>query len=518
MNAAACPALPVESAAPWTAERLRDLLHDRPHGEQVIVVSNREPYVHERSDAGVTVTRPAGGLVTALEPIVRACGGTWIAHGGGNADAEFVDEADICRVPPGAPDYALRRIWLSVDEQQGYNDGFANTGLWPLCHLAHVQPVFTEAHWRHYVNVNERFADAVAEEATTDDPVVLVQDYHFALLPALIRCRLPRATVIAFWHIPWPNPDQFAICPWHKELLRGLLGASIVGLQTRADRRNFEWSVERFLGRDADVRDSRIRHGGGETLVRDYPISIAWPSTVEAVGRPASDARQGVDAAWGLSPDTRLIVGVDRFDYTKGLLERLRAVEHLLATHPEWIGALTLAQIAAPTRTGVPEYATFQRRVRAEAERINARFAGTGAVPILLLAEHRDRSVIDELYRAADACVVTSLHDGMNLVCKEFVAARDDEQGVLVLSRFAGAAAELKDALLINPYHVEQTAATLLRALDMPAAEQRRRMRRLRATVRDANIFRWAGTMLLDAAEVRARGIDSAPVRALKAV
>ncbi len=486
----------IELAAiePWDAQRLRSLLRTELHGQQVIVVSNRAPYIHEHDGAGVRLVRPAGGLVTALEPVMRACAGTWIAHGSGSADAAFVDDNDICRVPPGAPEYSLRRVWLGQREQQGFCDGFANQGLWPLCHLAHVRPAFSQTDWQHYQSVNASFADAVLAEARSHDPIVLVQDYHFALLPALICARLPRATIISFWHIPWPHPDQLAICPWQRELVQGLLGSSIVGLQTEQDRANFSAAV------------GRLGLGEAPTRARCYPISIAWPSAEQQLAlAPVAQSRCRVRERYRLPAANRLLLGVDRFDYTKGLLERLHALEHLLLTQPQWVGAVSLLQVAAPTRGAVPAYALFQQEVEAEVARINQRFGCGAVLPIEWLAEHQDRAALDELYRASDACIVSSLHDGMNLVCKEFVAARDDEQGVLVLSSFAGAAAELADALPINPYHVEQSSAALLQALTMAPVEQRQRMRRLRATVREANIYRWAGSMLHDAAALRAK-------------
>ena len=493
LMATSARALELSADEPWDAQSLRKVLRTELHGQQVIVVSNRAPYVHEHHAAGVRVVRPAGGLVTALDPLMRACAGTWIAHGSGSADAAFVDDNDICPVPPGAPEYALRRVWLGQREQQGFCDGFANQGLWPLCHLAHVRPVFSQSDWQHYQRVNERFADVVLAEARSHDPIVLVQDYHFALLPALIRARLPRATIISFWHIPWPHPDQLAICPWQRELVQGLLGGSIVGLQTELDRTNFSAAVDRLGLGDAPAR------------ARCYPISIGWPGAEQQLAlAPVAQSRRDVRERYHLPSRTRLLLGVDRFDYTKGLLERLQALEHLLLTQPQWVGKLSLLQVAAPTRSGVPAYALFRQQVEAEVARINQRFGAGAVLPIQWLAEQQDRAALDELYRAADACIVSSLHDGMNLVCKEFVAARDDEQGVLVLSRFAGAAAELTDALPINPYHVEQSAGAMLRAVTMAPAEQRERMRRLRTTVRAANIYRWAGSMLLDAAALRA--------------
>jgi trehalose 6-phosphate synthase len=491
----------------WNAETLRGLLRTQLRDDQVIVVSNREPYIHEHgADGRIVIKRPASGLVTAVEPVMRACSGTWVAHGGGGADREVVDVHDRVAVPPGSEDYQLRRIWLSEQEEQGYYYGFANEGLWPLCHVAHVRPVFRESDWEQYRAVNQRFADAVVAEARGEDPVVLVQDYHFALLPAMVRAKLPRATILTFWHIPWPNPESFGICPWRREILQGLLGSTIVGFHTRFHCRNFMETVDRYLEARIEQEHSTITYNNEETLIESYPISIEWPSAQEAAAWPSvSDCRSRVFERLGLAADTCLAVGVDRFDYTKGILERLYAVERLLEKHPEWVGRFVFAQIAAPTRSALDEYKAFQARIHGVTDRINNRFGSGTYRPVHLLAEHHEKDVLNELFRAADMCVVTSLHDGMNLVCKEFVAARDDERGVLILSRFAGAARELNEALIVNPYHVEETADALHRAATMPAAEQRERMASLRMAVREHNVYWWAGRMLADAARWRMR-------------
>ena len=491
--------------ADWSAERLQTLLMTQLRGDQVIVVSNREPYIHEHAkDGSIVVKRPASGLVTAVEPVMRACSGTWIAHGSGDADREVVDANDHVAVPPGHDDYQLRRLWLTAEEEQGYYFGFANEGLWPLCHVAHVRPVFRESDWEAYKAVNQRFADAVVAEARSEDPIVLVQDYHFALLPAMVREKLPNATILTFWHIPWPNPESFGICPWRREILQGMLGSTILGFHTRFHCKNFIETVDRFLEARIEHEHSTISFQEDETLVEAYPISIEWPSDETIASWPSvPEARRIVRERLGLPADAVLAVGVDRFDYTKGILERLNAVERLLEKHPEWIERFVFVQVAAPTRSSLEEYRAFQERVERLTLRINERFGRPGYQPVHLLAQHHDSHAVNELFRAADMCIVTSLHDGMNLVSKEFVAARNDEQGVLILSRFAGAAREMTEALIVNPYHVEETADALHRAATMPPAEQRARMASLRATVREFNVFRWAGRMLTDAGRWR---------------
>jgi trehalose 6-phosphate synthase len=491
----------------WNAERLQSLLRTQLRGDQVIVVSNREPYIHEATDGGpITVRRPASGLVTAVEPVMRACSGTWIAHGSGNADRKVVDRHDRVALPPGEDEYVLRRIWLTDKQEQGYYYGFANEGLWPLCHVAHVRPVFREGDWEHYREVNQLFADAVVAEARSDDPIILVQDYHFALLPAMVRRKLPRATILTFWHIPWPNPESFGICPWRSEILEGMLGSTILGFHTRFHCKNFMETVDRYLEARIEHEHSTITFGGAQTLVESYPISIEWPSPEEAREWPSpGQCRAELFERLQIPQGHRIAVGVDRFDYTKGILERLNAVERMLEKHPQWQDRFTFVQVAAPSRGALEEYRSFQERIQSATERINARFGRPDAPVIRLLAQHHEHDAVMRLYRAADVCMVTSLHDGMNLVCKEFVAARDDERGVLILSRFAGAAREMPEALVVNPYHVEETADALHQALLMPPAEQRERMASLRSTVHEFNVYRWAGRMLADAARLRLR-------------
>ena len=489
----------------WTPESLRSLLHKQLDGDQVLVVSNREPYIHMKGKEGIEVRRPASGLVTAMEPVMRACSGIWIAHGSGTADKETVDKYDRVSVPPEHPDYTLRRIWLTNEEEIGYYFGFANEGLWPLCHIAHVRPIFRSTDWEHYVAINQRFADAVVEEAKSDDPVVLVQDYHFALLPRMIRKALPKATVITFWHIPWPNPESFGICPWREELLQGMLGSTILGFHTRFHCKNFLETVDRYLETRTEHESSTIHHHGKLTLVESYPISIQWPLNAQQTQPSAAECRAEVQRSLGLAADMLIGLGVDRLDYTKGILERLRAVERLLELHPEMVGRFTFIQIAAPSRSVLEDYQALDTQVRSLTNRINQRFSIDSYQPIILKVEHHEPDDVNRYYRAADVCMVTSLHDGMNLVAKEFVAARDDERGVLVLSQFTGAAQELHEALIVNPYHIEQTAEALHRALTMPDYEQQERMRSMRALVRDFNVYRWAGRMLLDAARIRQR-------------
>lgn len=489
----------------WTPEKLRSLLEEDLAGDQVLVVSNREPYIHSKNDDGtIRVQRPASGLVTAVEAVMRACSGTWIAHGAGSADRDTVDRNDHVGVPPENPSYTLRRVWLTEEEEQGYYYGFANEGMWPLCHIAHVRPVFRSSDWDQYVKVNRRFADAVIAEAKTDNPVVLVQDYHFALLPRMVREALPKATIITFWHIPWPNSESFGICPWREEILDGMLGSTILGFHTPFHRKNFLETVDRYLETRIETEASAISYGGELTQVEDYPISIAWPEQDPNLPDVAT-CRADIRAALGVPADHLLGIGVDRLDYTKGIVERFQAVERMLELQPGMIGNFTFVQIAAPSRSSLEEYQNFETRVRKMVTRINERFGNEHYQPIILKAEHHGQDLLQRYFRASEVCMVTSLHDGMNLVAKEFIASRDDELGVLVLSQFTGAARELHEALIVNPYHIEQGAEALYRALVMPPVEQRERMRSMRTRVKHFNVYRWAGRMLLDAARLRQR-------------
>jgi trehalose 6-phosphate synthase len=495
-----------EDQLAWTPETLRGILRTDLPGHEVMVVSNREPYIHVRRDDSIVLWRPASGLVTAMEPIMRACSGTWIAHGGGSADREVVDEHDRVAVPPEQPAYQLRRVWLTPEQEAGYYYGFANEGLWPLCHIAHVRPIFRTSDWEQYVAVNRTFAQALVEEAKSPDPVVLVQDYHFALLPRMIQEALPAATIVSFWHIPWPNPEAFAICPWRDELLDGLLGSSILGFHTQFHCNNFVDTVDRLLEARVDREMFTVSYRGKLTAVKRYPISIEWPPSPALTGKPVERCRGEVRERHGLPEDQAIGVGIDRLDYTKGIEERLRAVERLLEMEPQWVGKFTFIQIAAPTRSRIGQYQEYEARVRAMAAGINERFADAPHPPIVLLVEHHQPQAIYEYYRAAEVCMVTSLHDGMNLVAKEFVSARDDERGVLILSQFTGAARELPEAIIVNPYDTDQCAAGLHMALSMPEAEQRTRIRLMRGLIQEFNVYRWAGRMLIDAAGMRRRG------------
>jgi len=495
----------------WTPERLAVHMRNRTGNGRIFVVSNREPYVHVRQGRETVCIVPPSGLVTAIEPVLRACDGVWVASGNGNADAANVDEFDRLRVPPDDPRYTLRRVWLSADEESKYYDGFSNEGLWPLCHIAHTRPTFRAADWECYQRVNEKFATAVLEEMKDSvDPLVFVQDYHFALLPRLIKAARPDARVAIFWHIPWPNPEAFGICPWQAQLLDGLLGADLIGFHIPLHCNNFLSTVDRVLESRTDREHMTARRHGHTTMVRPYPVSVAFsggiPGSLRAILSQDEDDRAAerkfLLSEFGVRAES-MAIGVDRLDYTKGIVERLLAIEQLIEEHPWHWERLTMVQIAAPSRTRIPSYAELRRRVDEEVHRINQRFQTSRWKPIVLIDRQCTHEEVSRWYRAADICLVTSLHDGMNLVAKEFAAARDDEDGVLVLSKFAGAAVELRDALIVNPYDIAEVAEAIHRGLDMPRAERRERMQHMRRVVMEHNIYRWAAMILGDLRDVR---------------
>lgn len=486
-----------QAEAIWTPDKLREVMRNKLQGKPLVVVSNREPYMHVRKGRNVEWMIPAGGLVSALDPVLRATEGLWIAHGSGDADWDVVDDKNRIRVPPGDPHYTLKRVALTREEESGYYYGFANEGMWPLCHIAHARPTFRPSDWEEYKSVNEKFARETLEEIEgLESPLVLIQDYHFALLPRLIKDKRPDARIGLFWHIPWPNPEAFGICPWQKEILYGMLGADLLGFHTQFHCNNFLETVDRTLESRIEWERFTVNKEGHATLVKPFPISVDFPVDSGAAPAPTPD-KNALLKEFGVKAEF-MAVGVDRVDYTKGILERFLAVERLLETSPEYRGRFTLVQIGAPSRTHIPRYHDFLAEVEREVDRINWKFKTRAWQPIVFVKRHHSPQEIRPFYERADLCLVTSLHDGMNVVCKEYVAARRDGDGVLVLSRFAGAARELRDALIINPYDVDQTAAAIRQALEMPVEERRARMARLRENVRENNIYRWAGTLMLE--------------------
>jgi trehalose 6-phosphate synthase len=482
----------------WTPERLRVEMKQILESKMMVVVSNREPYMHIHNGNEIQCIVPASGMVTAMEPILKACGGLWIASGSGDADRETVDEHDKVMVPPFEDKYTLRRIWLSKEEEQHFYYGFSNEGLWPLCHIAHTRPVFRKIDWDHYKAVNEKYAEAVLKEIRhEDEPFVLVQDYHFALLPKMIKSARPDARVAIFWHIPWPNPESFGICPWQKEILSGLLGADLIGFHTQFHCNNFLETVNNSLESRVIWDNFSVKMGTHFTLVKAFPISIAFTlkdqeEIVPAESRlpiPELLQRHGIHAKY-------MGIGVDRIDYTKGLLEKFLSIETFLDKYPEYVNEFTFVQIGAPSRSVLKTYADTIHEVELEAERINARFRSRNWQPIVFLKGHHSHDQIMPYYRSANICMVTSLHDGMNLVAKEFIAARSENDGVLILSQFAGASQELHGALVINPYDIERSADAIKTGLEMPYEQQQQKMKQMRRLIMRHNIYSWGANIL----------------------
>ncbi len=489
----------------WTPERLKGHVRSILHGRSFLVIANREPYTHIRDGGRIKCVTPASGLVTAVEPVLRACGGTWVASASGDADRETADEHGRLRVPPDAPVYTLKRVWLTEEEEEGYYYGFSNEGLWPLCHIAHTRPVFRVEDWKQYCSVNGKFAEAALQElAGTENPFVLIQDYHFALLPRLIRERRPDAKIAIFWHIPWPNPEAFGICPWGRELLLGMLGADLIGFHIQAHCNNFLDTVDRLLESRIDWEQFAVNRAEHKTTIKPFPIGIA----------PNREPAEGKNGVGGPIPREQVLnrlklqvkwvgVGVDRIDYTKGIAERFLAIERFLEKYPEYRENFVFAELAAPSRTSIKRYHDLGAELELEVERINQRFQTRNWKPILFLKEHHNREEIDLFYQGADFCLITSLHDGMNLVGKEFVGSRSDEHGTLILSRFAGASRELRDALLVNPYDIDEVAEAIHDAVTMSTDEQKARMSRMRAVLDEHNVYRWAADITTELDQIR---------------
>ncbi len=486
----------------WTSDRLKIEMGNLLNGKMMIVVSNREPYMHIHDGKEIKCIVPASGMITAMEPILKACGGLWIASGSGDADKETVDENDKVLVPPLNPKYTLKRVWLTKEEESHYYYGFSNEGLWPLCHLAHTRPNFRIEDWDYYQKVNEKFAETILEECKDEEqPFILIQDYHFALLPELIKRKKPRARVAIFWHIPWPNPEAFGICPWQKEILIGMLGADLIGFHTQYHCNHFLETVNNTLESRVSWEKFSVKMNGRNTHVKAFPISIAF-TLKDLDDKSHKEGAKKILSAHGINAEF-MAVGVDRIDYTKGLIEKFLSVERFFEKFPQYVGRFTLVQIGAPSRTLIKSYADMVSSVEREAERINLKFKGRNWKPILFLKGHHSHEQINPYYKNANICMVSSLHDGMNLVAKEFVATRNENDGVLILSRFAGASHELEGALVVNPYDIENTAINIRKALEMSMAEQQSRMIQMRENIVGNNIYSWASSLLKAMASIQ---------------
>lgn len=483
--------------SPWTAGRLQEFVKDIVKGQTIIAVSNREPYIHEKKGDNISYYFPASGMATAIEAIMQACGGEWVAHGSGSGDRLVVDKNDKVAVPPDDPKYTLKRVWLTPKEEKGYYYGFSNEGLWPLCHNVHNRPIFRKDDWVEYQNVNSKFAKAVlAEIKDLKNPIVFIQDFHFALLPKMIKDKRPDAQIILFWHIPWPNAESFGICPFRKELLEGMLGADIVGFHTQLHCNNFIETVRRELEALINVEKFAITRNSHISYIKPFPISIPFYNDKDQL--TDDEAKQGSEELLkelGIRAEF-IGLGVERLDYTKGIIERFLSVEKFLEKYPHYVNKFVFIQIAAPSRSGIKKYDQFGEDVEKEVARINNKFKNKNWKPIVYLRKHHSQVELARFYRLANVFLVTSLHDGMNLIAKEFVAARNDEKGALILSKFAGAAAELSQAFIVNPYNIEGVADSIKNGLTMSKSEQTRRMRKMRKVIKDHNVYRWSAEII----------------------
>ncbi|MDD5108205.1 MAG: trehalose-6-phosphate synthase [Candidatus Omnitrophica bacterium] len=489
----------IEKDELWTESKLRDLIHARLGENALFVVSNREPYMHVIDDVTgqPKCIRPASGVVTAIDPILRACGGTWVGHGSGNADRKFVNSKDKLGVPPGDNRYILKRVWLSKEEEEGYYYGFANEGLWPLCHMTHTRPLFRESDWQMYKKVNQKFADSILSELPAKNPFVFIQDYHFTLLAMMIKEKRPDARIALFWHIPWPNPEVFSTCPYHKQILEGMLACDLIGFHVQSHCNNFLETSNRLLESRVDTEKFSIVRLGKETFVRAFPISVDGYLNQGKQDLGLAGEMDRIKKEFELEGKI-VAIGVDRIDYTKGLIERILAVDRFIEKNPQYKNKFVFIQLAAPSRTHIKHYHDLMNEVDELVEKKNWKYSEGEWRPIVYLKKHFSPEEIKPYYALADICIVSSLHDGMNLVAKEYVASKSSLDGALILSRFTGAAKELTDSILINPYSIEEFSDAIKLAIEMPLEEKRKRMENMRKIVSENNVYRWAGNIVTE--------------------
>jgi alpha,alpha-trehalose-phosphate synthase [UDP-forming] len=480
----------------WTRNSLHDLVKEKLSNYLFIAVSNREPYIHSFAGRDIVVQVPASGLTVAIDPVMQACGGTWVANGSGNADKEVVDVDNKVMVPVDNPKYSLRRVWLSPEDEAGYYYGFANEALWPLCHIAYTRPIFKESNWNSYVKVNGLFADSILAEIGDRKAFVFIQDYHLALLPRMLKEKNPNLIIAQFWHIPWPNPEVFRICPWQEQILQGILGNDLMGFHIRYHCNNFLDTVDRSIECRIDRERVEITHKGRTTAVRSFPISVDFEQLDrDTQSESVSGEVDRLKQTMGLG-DKLVGIGLDRIDYTKGIPDRFRALDRFFSKYPQYIGRVVFIQAGVPSRTEVGAYQHLNEEIDEMVEEINFMHGVGDWKPIVYLRGHESQTTLMALRRLASFCIVSSLHDGMNLVAKEYVASRTDEDGVLILSPFTGAARELTDALLVNPYATDHFAEAIRMALEMKREERQRRMKRMREVVRENNIYKWAADVI----------------------
>lgn len=481
----------------WTKGSLQAFIKDNMTDYTFIVVSSRQPYVHVFNKGKIECQRGTGGVVSALDPIMKACNGLWVAYGNGDADNKVTDASGKIRVPPDKPSYTLKRVWLTKEEEDGFYFGYSNETLWPLCHLAFQRPVFRKEDWKQYRSVNKKFAEKILEEIGDKKAFVFIQDYHFTLLPKYLKEMAPTQLIVAhFWHIPWPNHEVFRICPHKHEILEGMLANDLLSFHLRYHCQNFLETIDREVECKIDREKFSVIKGDHETLIRPYPISVDFDGINEtAEDAEVKKAMKSLEEEYGLT-GKKFIFGVDRIDYTKGIPERLLAVDRLLEKHPELKEKIVFLQMGVISRIHIPRYRHLNDEVNALVEDINWKHSTEDWNPVILRRRHLSYYELLALYRMCDVCVVSSLHDGMNLVAKEFVSAAVHENSVLVLSQFTGSARELEDAVLINPYDRERSSDLIYEALNFTEEERKKRMKKMRAIIQQNNIYRWAGKIL----------------------
>lgn len=481
----------------WSTEQLKKTIEKVIGNRLLVIASNREPYVHVYKEGKIEYIRPIGGAVTALDPVMKVCRGTWVAHGSSSADKEVVNKKNEIKVPPENPKYTLKRIWLSKDEENGYYYGYSNKALWPLCHMTYTRPTFDDIDWAYYKIVNKKFADTILDVVKDKKAFVWIQDYHLMLLGKLLKTRNKNLMTAHFFHIPWPNPEAFRICPQKIDLLKGLLANDLLGFHIRYHCGNFMETVKSEMEARVDTEKTSITYGGHETLIRAFPISVDFKEISESAdSKEMKGLIKKIKEEFSINDDVFTMIGLDRIDYTKGIIEKIQAVDRFFEKFPEYKRKVVFIQKGGLSRIHIGKYKELNDTLNNLVEEVNWKHSTEKWYPVHLVRRHMSRKEIIALYKIADACVVSPLHDGMNLVCKEYVAAKNDLSGVLILSQFTGASRELEDAIFVNPYDKEGFALAIKKAIELPDEKKAKRMRRLRSVVRENNIYKWAGKFL----------------------
>ena len=481
----------------WTKQDLEKLVKERMADYHFVIVSNRQPYVHTLKKGKVQCQRGVGGVISALDPVMQACGGTWVAASSGDADRQVSDKDGRLKVPEADPRYTLKRIWLSKEEALGYYYGYSNEVLWPLCHMAFQRPTFRHEDWEMYKHVNQKFAQSVLEEIGNKKAFIWIQDYHLCLLPKYLKEMAPGQTIIAhFWHIPWPNYEAFRICPQRQEILEGLLANDLLGFHIRYHCNNFLDVVDREIESKIDRERFSVTKNEHETLIRPYPIGVDIEGITKAAeSDTVKELVKALREDYKLG-DLKVLVGLDRIDYTKGIPEKMWAIDTLLQKYPQLKERIVFFQVGVVNRLHIKSYKLLNDEINDIVEEVNWRHSTGSWKPIIFFREQFSFHHVLALYRMADLAIVGSLHDGMNLVAKEFVASRSDEKGMIVLSQFTGAARELTEAVLVNPFNREEFSEGIYKALMMPLEERKKRMNKMRENLKAFNIFRWAGKII----------------------